>query len=114
MNALCRLASPTRQRVRGVFLGRSLTTEWRKSQLDMLEKKFSPSQIVESEDELQPMWKQLENRVKHRRPLTLQERGPKVGRMNIKRTDEELWLEEGLYDSKGDKDHSGDKDGCPR
>jgi len=37
--------------------------EWRKKQLDKLERQFSPEnpvQAVSDEDEVQPMWKQME------------------------------------------------------
>ena len=88
----------------------SSSTEWRKHQLDKLEQKFAPTNTqttkkpapdiltIESEDELQPMWKQMESRVTKRRSKTLAETGGKSGRSNIKRTDEEMWLREGLYD----------------
>jgi len=72
--------------------------EWRKQQLDKLEKKFQdgPREITNDED-LQPMWKSMESRVSSRRPRTLADTGGKSGRMNIKKTDEEMWLREGLY-----------------
>ena len=79
--------------------------EWRKQQLDRLENKLSDvsedvSEIV-SDDALQPMWKDMENRVKRRRPRTVQENGGKSGRANVsRRTDEDAWLEGGLYDQK--------------
>jgi hypothetical protein len=74
--------------------------EWRKKQLDKLENKFQESEplTIETEEDLQPMWKQMENRVKNRRPRTKEELGGRTGRKNIKRTDEEMWLQEGLYD----------------
>ena len=87
-------------------------TEWRKHQLDKLEQKFADSTTtketnsapdiltIESEDDLQPMWKQMESRVIRRRSRTLAETGGRSGRSNIKKTDEEMWLKEGLYDDK--------------
>ena len=57
-----------------------------------------PSQTIDSEDELQEMWRQMESRVKNRRPRTLRDTGGKTGRVNVKKTDEEIWLREGLYD----------------
>lgn len=94
----------------------SSSTEWRKHQLDKLEQKFAttntqttkkeaPGTImkIENEDELQPMWKQMESRVTKRRSKTLAETGGKSGRSNIKRTDEEMWLKEGLYDDAGNE-----------
>ena len=79
--------------------------EWRKQQLDKIEKKFKGNQLearsIESEEDLQPMWKEMEGRVTRRKPRTLAQTGGKVGRMNIKKTDEDVWLEQGLY-STGD------------
>jgi hypothetical protein len=67
--------------------------------LEKLEKKFTePSVKIESDEELQPMWKGMESRVSNRRSRTIAEMGEKTGRTNIKQTDEELWLQGGLYD----------------
>jgi len=87
--------------------------EWRKKQLEKIERKFGavgwdgvyldPPKI-DDEDELQPMWKGMESRVKNRRPRTRAETGGKTGRTNIKKTDEEMWLKEGLYDENKHKD----------
>lgn len=78
----------------------SAGTEWRKKQLDKLENKFQQSEAltIENEEDLQPMWSSMESRVKNRRPRTKEQLGGKTGRTNIKRTDEEMWLQEGLYD----------------
>ena len=79
--------------------------EWRKQQLDKLERKHRlqekvelPAMRIEREEDLQPMWKEMERRVRNRRSLTAQERGGRIGRINVRRTDEDVWLEEGLYD----------------
>mmetsp|Transcript_4986 Transcript_4986/g.11907 ORF Transcript_4986/g.11907 Transcript_4986/m.11907 type:complete len:143 (+) Transcript_4986:164-592(+) len=83
-------------------------SEWRKAQLDKLESKFKKQTEVldiESEEDLQPMWKEMEGRVTRRRPRTLADTGGKSGRMNIKKTDEDVWLEQGLY-QKDDSDSS--------
>jgi hypothetical protein len=74
--------------------------EWRKKQLNKLENKFQESELltIVSEEDLQPMWKSMERRVKNRRPRTKEELGGRTGRTNIKQTDEEMWLQEGLYD----------------
>jgi len=88
----------------------SETVEWRKQQLDRLERKFDigvvqePQQEIDSDEDLQPMWQQLERRVKNRRSLTAAERGGRTGRANVKRTDEDFWLEEGLYEDQEDSD----------
>jgi hypothetical protein len=96
----------------------SSSIEWRKHQLDQLEKKFArspestttitkttttttatPTMIpINDDDELQPTWKQMESRVTKRRSRTMAETGGKTGRSNIKKTDEEMWLQGGLYD----------------
>ena len=84
-------------------------SEWRKAQLDKLENKFKGKQTevldIESEEDLQPMWKEMEGRVTRRKPRTLADTGGKSGRMNIKKTDEDVWLEQGLY-QKDDSDSS--------
>jgi hypothetical protein len=81
------------------FKRASSPTEWRKKQLDDLERKWDAKPLdIASDEDLQPMWKNMESRVKSRRPRTLEETGGKTGRRNIKRTDEEMWLQEGLYD----------------
>lgn len=78
--------------------------EWRKKQLDILERKFSEPKVkVENEEDLQPMWKEMEGRVTRRRPRTVEEMGGKTGRVNVRNTDEEMWLREGLYDEKEPK-----------
>jgi hypothetical protein len=75
--------------------------EWRKQQLDKIENKFRGKELeavtIESEDDLQPMWKEMEGRVTRRKPRSLAETGGKSGRMNLKKTAEDVWLEEGLY-----------------
>ena len=70
--------------------------------MEKLEKKFEDPQKISTEDELQPMWKDMESRVTRRRSVTLDEAKGKVGRKNVKRTDEEAWLQAGLYDADGD------------
>ena len=79
----------------------SQSVEWRKHQLDKLEQQFSPDEPVldvVSEDEVQPMWREMESRVTNRKSLTAAQRGGRVGRRNVRTTDEEIWLKEGLYD----------------
>jgi len=53
---------------------------------------------IESDEDLQPMWKDMESRVTRRRPLTVEQRGGKVGRRNVRKSDEDMWLQAGLYD----------------
>ena len=87
--------------------------EWRKQQLDKIENKFKGKELkalkIESEEDLQPMWKEMEGRVTRRKPRTLADTGGKSGRMNIKKTDEDVWLQQGLYDT-NDSDSSDKKE----
>ena len=55
---------------------------------------------IDSDEEVQQMWKDMENRVTRRRSITVSEAkqiGKSIGRKNMRRTDEEAWLEAGLY-----------------
>jgi hypothetical protein len=78
---------------------------WRKQQLNKLEKKFAePAIEVKDEEDLQPTWKAMESRVTRRQSRTKAEMGGKTGRSNVRSTDEEMWLQGGLYDEIGDGD----------
>mmetsp|Transcript_15177 Transcript_15177/g.27377 ORF Transcript_15177/g.27377 Transcript_15177/m.27377 type:complete len:156 (+) Transcript_15177:148-615(+) len=81
--------------------------DWRKKQLEQLERKFKDPQVIDSDEELQPMWKEMESRVTRRKPRTLRETGGRKGRMNIRKTDEDVWAQEGLYSS--DEDNTSSK-----
>jgi iron uptake system EfeUOB component EfeO/EfeM len=74
--------------------------EWRKQSLDQLERRFAkePTKLVHNEADLQPEWKAMESRVVKRRTLTLDEVNGKTGRENIRLTEEDVWMESGLYD----------------
>ncbi len=100
------------------------SSEWRKNQLSKVTQKFDEHQndgsdenlrkddvdkeektIINSDDDLQPMWRAMESRVLNKRTMTIEEAKRKqkpVGRRGLRRTDEEAWLEAGLYDN-GDK-----------
>jgi hypothetical protein len=99
------LLLPSWRRRRAVH---NTTGEWRKHQLDRLllqqQQKFQPAQevMIASDDDLQPMWKDMERRVTRRKPVTIQQAGPNVGRRNVRPTDEEAWLQAGLYDNEKD------------
>lgn len=83
----------------------SLGVEWRKQQLEKLERKFvNPAVTVDSDEDLQPMWKEMEGRVTRRRPRTVAENQGRTGRENIRKTDEEYWLREGLYSEESDNE----------
>jgi hypothetical protein len=75
-------------------------THWRKQQLNKIENKFNKTEetlTIENEEDLQPMWKEMEGRVTKRKSRTLKDTKGKSGRMNIKKTEEEAWLQEGVY-----------------
>lgn len=100
----------------------STTNEWRRHQLDKLEKRHADKRDdsnhnnkheildnnvqvlnIADEEDLQPMWKQMERRVVNRRSYRLGEgplkgRAVKVGRTNVRETEEDVWLKQGLYD----------------
>ena len=74
----------------------SSSSSWRKEQLDRLLKRnqlVEPAQTIQSDEDLQPMWQAMERRVKNRPPP----RKEGKGRTNIKKTDEDIWFEQGLY-----------------
>jgi hypothetical protein len=50
------------------------------------------------------MWKEMESRLTRRRSLTLEQRGGKSGRRNVRRRDEDVWLEAGVYGGGTDGD----------
>jgi hypothetical protein len=88
------------------------STEWRKSRLDQLERKFADKgtdsfRLIQSDIELQPEWKSMESRVTNRRTLTKEETGGKTGRLNIRQTEEDVWLASGLY-------HTNDTEGTDK
>jgi hypothetical protein len=88
------------------------TTEWKRNHYRKIGEKFQPNvndnkdstdhayseplQIDNYED-VQPMWKEMESRVTRRRSLTLDQRGGVSGRRNVRRSDEDVWLEAGVY-----------------
>jgi len=92
---------------------------WRKQQLDRLEQSLSnnaqskgdETAEVDEDDVVQPMWRAMERRVLQRKSLTAEQRGcsAKIGRQNIKLTDEDTWLEAGLYNSSNKTSSQGDK-----
>lgn len=58
---------------------------------------------IDSDEDVQPMWREMESRVVKRRSLTIEEakiKGKGTGRSNLRHTDEEAWLNAGLYDGK--------------
>lgn len=64
---------------------------------------------INDDEDVQPMWRSMESRVTKRRSMTKEEAtvSGKTGRRNIKKTEEEYWLEEGVYD-KNDADNDAD------
>lgn len=88
--------------------------EWRKEQLDRLRRKFESEKdipVIDDDEDLQPMWREMESRVTKRRSVTVAEAGGRVGRSNIRRTDEEAWLQAGMYDQDDEKAKGKDDQG---
>jgi hypothetical protein len=85
--------------------------EWRKQQLEALKRKFTKVEDIQNDEELQPMWKEMEGRVTRRRPRTLADTRGKTGRQNVGKTDEEVWLAEGMYPDGNGNDDGGRKKG---
>eukprot|EP00980_Cylindrotheca_fusiformis_P012598 scaffold3084_cov144-Cylindrotheca_fusiformis.AAC.46 len=91
--------------VNQTMLDFSHSSSWNKKQIEKIEQKFKdPLQKVDSDEELQQMWKEMEGRVTKRRPRTLHDTGGKTGRVNVRKTDEDLWLKEGVYDDQAESD----------
>jgi hypothetical protein len=82
---------------------------WRKQQLGKLERKFMEPLKIDNDEDLQPMWKSMENRVSNRRLLTKSETGGRTGRSNVRRTDEDLWSQNGMYDQEVDDKDAKDE-----
>jgi hypothetical protein len=82
--------------------------EWRKIQLDNLHTKMNSNpmidtKMIQQDDELQDTWKQMEGRVTKRRLTPIIAHNTTTittGRRNIKKTEEDIWSEQGLYDDK--------------
>ena len=90
------------------------SVEWRKARLDQLERKFANKETdmvrsIQTDTELQPEWKSMESRVTNRRSLTKEETGGKTGRSNIRQTEEDVWLESGLYNMNDNETNEKEK-----
>jgi hypothetical protein len=66
--------------------------------------------MIQHDDDLQPTWKEMESRVKNRRTRSLEENQGRLGRENVKKTDEEEWLRAGLYTNNNNNGSDGDDD----
>ena len=100
------------------------TTEWKRNHYRKISDKFQPDTSssddnakkypeplqIDSYDDVQPMWKEMESRVTRRRSLTLDQRGGVNGRRNVRKSDEEFWLEAGVYDGGGEGKEGEKKD----
>lgn len=97
---------------------------WRREQLSKLEAKHldrttanstkeqQQHHEVSNEEDLQQHWKDMESRVTRRRVIPLDRPNVKVGRQNVRTTDEDLWLAEGLYDDNKIKSNEKGEDGA--
>eukprot|EP01083_Nonionella_stella_P062727 163103_1 len=88
-----------------VLDGLEANSRWKKGQLKKLEKNALQTDDepldIRSDDEVQQMWKDMESRVTKRPTMTISQaalKGKKAGRSNVRKTDEEAWLQAGLYD----------------
>ena len=93
-----------------VLDGLQASSRWKKGQLTKIEQKVAKAEAkpqpldIKTDDEVQQMWKDMESRVTRRKSFTMEEamtKGRKVGRRNVRKTDEEAWLSAGLYDEEG-------------
>jgi hypothetical protein len=121
-------SSSSGRRIAGIESANA-TTQWKRSQYSKLEAKFQqplcgiPSTItttnhhtgdtnntipvshptepliIDNYEDVQPMWKGMESRVTKRAALTLEQRGGVSGRRNVRKSEEDMWLESGLYDT---------------
>jgi hypothetical protein len=87
--------------------GTSNPNQWRKQQLEALQCKFTKVETIQNDEELQPMWKEMEGRVTRRRPRTVVETRGKTRRQNVRKTDEEVWLAEGMCREEDDENDNG-------
>lgn len=107
--------SSSEEKNSNVLDGLSATTQWKKDQYNNMRSKFGPIPIsptdtssinplqIDKYEDIQPMWRDMESRVTRRRTLTIAEAASKgigIGRSNIRKTDEEAWLQAGLYEEK--------------
>jgi hypothetical protein len=98
-----------------VLDGLAATSKWKKDQYTNISSKFGPVPIsptdtssisplqIDKYEDIQPMWREMESRVTRRRTVTIAEaasKGKGIGRKNVRKTDEEAWLQAGLYDEK--------------
>jgi hypothetical protein len=115
-----------------VIDGLEASTRWKRDQLNSISDKFlGDSQIkvadeksqrqqqqpqqqrqplqITNDDEVQPMWRDMESRVLRRKSVTMAEaltKGMKIGRRNIRNTDEDVWLDAGLYHNHNENTNS--------
>jgi hypothetical protein len=81
--------------------------QWCKQQLEALQRKFTKVETIQNNEELQPMWKEMEGRLTQRRSRTLAEIRGITGRQNTSRTDEEVWLAKGMCREEDDENNDG-------
>ena len=105
----------------GIVDSTSATTQWKRSHYRKIEDKFNPQMeedqnnakqsstqqlkplTIDKDEDVQPMWREMESRVTKRRSLTLEQRGGVSGRRNVRKSDEDVWLAAGVYDSDEEK-----------
>ena len=108
----------------GIVDSTAATTQWKRSHYRKIEDKFQSQEdqnkvsenndkqsstqqlkplTIDKDEDVQPMWREMESRVTKRRSLTLEQRGGVSGRRNVRKSDEDVWLAAGVYDSDEEK-----------
>ena len=92
----------------GITGSTAATTQWKRQQYEKIERRFRPDREdderpkplqIDNYEDVQPAWREMESRVTKRRSLTLEERQGVSGRRNVRKSDEDVWLHAGVYNS---------------
>lgn len=87
-------------------------SQGQKQQVQQQQQKQQQPLQIDSDDQVQPMWRDMESRVVRRRSVTIAEaltKGMKIGRRNVRSTDEDAWLDAGLYHQENDNNSDKEK-----
>ena len=114
-----------------IITSTAATTEWKRNHYRKIGDKFQPNikddsntsnssetttssdhrypepMKIDNYEDVQPMWKEMESRVTRRRSLTIEQRDGVSGRRNVRKSDEDVWLEAGVYDGGGKSPRGG-------
>ncbi|EJK45801.1 hypothetical protein THAOC_35565, partial [Thalassiosira oceanica] len=96
----------------GITSSAAATTQWKRQQYEKIERRFRPDETkplqIDNYEDVQPAWREMESRVTKRRSLTLEERQGVSGRRNVRKSDEDLWLQAGVYNSSKEEASNSD------